>query len=52
MHIRLPDSITGDRTGDRARTPYRHGHPARDLKPAPRPPLPRRQSAAPRRTGY
>ncbi|WP_197093441.1 hypothetical protein [Nonomuraea sp. SBT364] len=52
MRIKLPGSITGDKAGHQTRTHHPGVPPARDLKPAGRPHLSRRPTAAPRRTGY
>ncbi|WP_165974738.1 hypothetical protein [Nonomuraea deserti] len=52
MHIKLPASIDQARADHRPRSPHRHEHPARDLKPTGRTILSRRPTAAPRRRGY
>ncbi|WP_165969803.1 hypothetical protein [Nonomuraea terrae] len=52
MHIKLPASIAGAKTDHQARSPHRHEHPARDIKPTGRTDLPRRPTATPRRSGY
>ncbi|MER6949552.1 hypothetical protein ABT294_36620 [Nonomuraea sp. NPDC000554] len=52
MHIKLPAPINRAKTNRQARSPHRHEHPARDLKPTGRTNLSRRPTAAPRRGGY
>ncbi|GIN03822.1 hypothetical protein [Planomonospora venezuelensis] len=52
MRIKLPASIGPARPDQQARSPRRHDHPARDLKPTGRTDLLRRPTAAPRRSGY
>ncbi|WP_433515436.1 hypothetical protein ACQP2T_07325 [Nonomuraea sp. CA-143628] len=52
MHIKLPASITWAKNDHQARSPHRHEHLARDLKPTGRTNPSRRPTAAPRRSGY
>ncbi|MBG0824731.1 hypothetical protein HS048_28915 [Planomonospora sp. ID91781] len=52
MRVELPAPIRRAGTDPRTRSPHRHGHPARDLKPTVRTDPSRRPAAAPRRSGH